>query len=105
MDTLWIVLAIMLPADTAKVQQRVHEDLSDRWVAEDKLKHFGMSFAITGFTFSMVEDRRVAVSASAAAGLLKEVYDKRQRRAFSGRDLFWDALGIAAGYAVIKQAR
>lgn len=105
MDTLLLALMLALPADTGKVQQKVHEDLNDRWIAEDKLKHFGMSFAITGFAFGAVQDKRVAVSASVAAGLLKEAYDKRHRRPFSGRDLFWDALGIAAGYAMIRQVR
>lgn len=109
-----LAIALALPQDTSKAKQaRAQEDLRDRWVAEDKFKHFSMSFAITSFGFAGMRgvsdnndtNRTVAVSAGVVAGLLKEVNDKRNHLPFSLRDLLWDFAGVAAGYAMIKQAR
>jgi uncharacterized protein YfiM (DUF2279 family) len=84
----------------------------DAWLGEDKFKHFMMSYAITAGSFGamrMVADRDASLTSGIAlgiaAGILKEVYDKRDRRRFSAKDLLWDALGITAGAVIAKQTR
>ena len=84
----------------------------DAWFGDDKLKHFAMSYVITAGSFSaarLVADRDASVTTGialgVAAGILKEVYDKRDRRRISVKDLFWDALGITAGAVIAKQTR
>lgn len=84
----------------------------DAWLGEDKIKHFAMSYMITAGSFSavrVVADRDASLASGialgAAAGILKEIYDKRDRRRISVRDLLWDALGITAGAVIAKQTR
>ena len=98
------LLALSMAQDTGKVK-KPDEDLRDRWVAEDKFKHAGMSFAITSFAYGGTQNKQAAIAAGVAAGILKETWDKKHKRPFSGRDLIWDMIGVAASYAVIKQAR
>lgn len=85
----------------------------DRWFAEDKLKHFFMSFAATNLAFGAARTTGleggpallVAGAASAAAGLGKELHDRRNGRPFSRKDLVWDALGIGTGLLLAADAR
>jgi len=85
----------------------------DAWIAEDKIKHAAMSFAVTAFVQAGVRSAGVqtgtAVPISAAvagiAGIGKEVHDRRKGGSFSVRDLAWDAAGIIAGVLVTSQAR
>ncbi len=86
---------------------------SDRWLAEDKLKHFFMSYATTVATYAAVRsagvDATAGVSLAAAAGVVagigKELYDVRSSGPFSVRDLVWDGLGIALGVGLAAAAR
>jgi uncharacterized protein YfiM (DUF2279 family) len=101
------------PRRVLLVQDSVEdEDVRDRWVAEDKLKHFTMSYGITMFAYAggrMLTGHNtsagLALGASGSAGILKEIYDRKHDKPFSLRDLTWDLAGIAAGYALIKNAR
>lgn len=77
----------------------------DAWLGADKFKHAGMSYAITAFSFAASDSEEAAIASGVAAGILKEVMDRRRGSLFSVRDLLWDAAGIALGYAVIKQTR
>ena len=84
----------------------------DDWLGEDKFKHFAMSYMITTASFGtarMATDRdaslTVGIAIGTAAGILKEIYDKRDKRRISIKDLMWDAAGIAAGAIVAKQTR
>ena len=84
----------------------------DDWLGEDKFKHFAMSYMITAGSFGVARtmaDRDASLTAGialgAAAGILKEIYDKRDKRRISFRDLLWDAAGITAGALVAKQTR
>jgi uncharacterized protein YfiM (DUF2279 family) len=84
----------------------------DAWLGEDKFKHFAMSYMITATSFAaarIVTDRDASVTTGialgVAAGIAKEMYDKRDRRRFSVRDLLWDAAGITAGALIAKQTR
>lgn len=84
----------------------------DRWLGEDKLKHFAFSYLITSATAGsarLVADRNTSVVTGAAlglvAGIIKEIHDKRANRSASYKDILWDAAGIAAGVLVAQQAR
>jgi len=86
---------------------------ADRWFASDKLRHFGISFAATGFAYASLRalgvERRAALAgagtASLLAGLGKELYDQRLGRRFSLRDLAWDVAGAVAGMALADRSR
>lgn len=85
-----------LPAPTAPAD--------DQWVAEDKLRHFTMSFALVQIGYGAartVVDRPHAVRLAAAGALTmgvgKELVDHRAGGPFSLRDLAWDVAGVALG--------
>jgi len=77
----------------------------DAWLGADKFKHAAMSYAITAYTFAATDSEPAAVASAAIAGILKEVYDRKRGSLFSVRDLLWDAVGVALGYATVKQTR
>jgi uncharacterized protein YfiM (DUF2279 family) len=92
-------------ADTAR--RRV-----DPWLAEDKLRHFAMSFAATAFAYggartALDPDPAMAVAAAAAlaAGIGKEVHDARAGQWFSWPDMAWNVAGVALGLVFIHQIR
>jgi uncharacterized protein YfiM (DUF2279 family) len=92
-----IALAIVLDTTRAKPK--------DAWVGQDKFQHAGMSYAITSFAFAGTSNEGAAIASASVIGILKEVYDRKNGRPFSIKDLLWDAAGIALGYVVIKQTR
>lgn len=84
----------------------------DEWLGQDKFKHFAMSYMITATSFGaarMVTDKDASIGTGialgVAAGILKEIYDKRDKRRFSFRDLVWDAAGITTGVLIARQTR
>lgn len=97
----------------ATAWQRRRQTNPDRWFAEDKLRHFFMSYATTQIAYGAARlagaERDPALigaaGASAAAGVWKEWRDRRLGGPFSGRDLVWDALGTGAGVAVASRIR
>lgn len=96
-----LALAVVIAADTG-----------DRWMGRDKVKHFLVSAFVHGVAFSAarsVTGRREAQVAGAAAvvasGILKEMSDRRAGRAFSARDLLWNAAGGMASAALLNGAR
>ena len=104
-------IVVGTPIDTTHHVPLSHSDPEaitlegDKWLGADKFKHAGMSYAITAYTFAVADSEPVAIASAAAAGILKEIYDRRRGSLFSIRDLIWDAAGIALGYAVVKQTR
>jgi uncharacterized protein YfiM (DUF2279 family) len=90
-----------------------HASQRDDWIAEDKARHFLLSFAVTGYAFAGARaigvDRDAAlplsILAAGLAGLGKELYDRRRGWGFSVRDLAWDAAGILAAVVVIGEIR
>jgi uncharacterized protein YfiM (DUF2279 family) len=86
---------------------------ADAWLGEDKVRHFTMSYAVVAVGFGTARAAGIerntalasAAASAAAAGLLKEVYDRATGGIFSTRDLVWDAAGIIAGVLVLRQAR
>ena len=86
----------------------------DRWIAEDKWKHFFASFAVTTLvasgarTAGLSPDASLAagVAGGAGAGVWKEWRDRRTPEGtVSVRDLVWDAGGLAAAAVVVRQGR
>jgi len=90
-------LAVATP-DTVKLE-------ADAWLGNDKFKHAAMSYTVTSFAFAATSNDAAAIATGAAAGILKEIYDRRHTQRFSFRDLVWDAFGIALGYAIFKQTK
>ncbi len=86
----------------------------DRWIGEDKWKHFFASFAVTSISaggarlVGLDADASLAagVGAGAALGVWKELRDQRRPDSTASvRDLVWDAAGIGAAAAVVAQTR
>jgi uncharacterized protein YfiM (DUF2279 family) len=101
-----LVLCLSLSAGT--------EPPRDRWVAEDKWRHFFTSFTVTALTAGVARlagadaERSAWVGASvgAGAGIWKELRDvKRPDATASVADLVWDAAGVGAGAVVALQSR
>lgn len=83
----------------------------DPWFGVDKVKHFFMSAFITSVSYSALQLARAnhssamtgAIGVSMAIGIGREVHDMRvPGNLFSVRDLTWDAIGTAAGAALVS---
>lgn len=103
----WPEAAAPLPAPPAVPLQIP----PDRWFASDKLKHFFLSFGVTGFAYAGARlagagDAAVwlAPATAAVAGLGKEISDCRRAWGFSVKDLVWDAAGIVGAMLVVRDA-
>jgi uncharacterized protein YfiM (DUF2279 family) len=84
----------------------------DRWLADDKYRHFFLSFGGTVLGYGAVRSladadaaAAFAIGAGAAAGLAKELLDRRAGGAFSLPDLAWDGLGLLAAWGLIRNTR
>lgn len=85
----------------------------DRWFGGDKMQHFFLSAFVQSVSYAALRTADVPrdhalVAASAltlGAGVAKEVHDRRVGRAFSVRDLTWDAAGAGAATLVLSHAR
>lgn len=86
----------------------------DRWIAEDKFKHFVASFVITSISASAAraagmepaESAWVGAGVGGSFGIWKEIRDSRRpRETASFRDLVWDFAGVGAGVAMMRQVR
>ena len=86
----------------------------DSWFGTDKVKHFFLSAFVQSLSYSVMQvtTRRSrsslllsASAASAAAGIGKELHDRRVKGQFSVRDLAWDAAGIGTASLMLTQTR
>jgi uncharacterized protein YfiM (DUF2279 family) len=108
---------LLVAADTGVTRLRtaiepIDVAAPDKWVAEDKLRHFAYSYTITTMTSAtarVVTGRNESVAIGAAVGVIagigKEIYDSRRRGGASFRDLVWDLAGVAVGVYVAQQVR
>lgn len=96
------------------LQQGTPQRPADRWVAEDKWKHFFASFVVTALSAAAVRaagaDARtsalVGAGVGTGVGAWKELRDMRSPgETPSLRDLAWDVAGVGAAAAVAAQAR
>jgi uncharacterized protein YfiM (DUF2279 family) len=91
----------------------VAQQPADAWLGSDKFRHFWMSYATSAFAFAgaraagLDADAALLVSlpVAGAAGIGKEVHDRRRGGIFSVRDLVADALGIGAAYFLLREVR
>lgn len=80
-------------------------DEDDRWLGEDKVKHFGGTaiLAIGGYALGAIfwEDKGARLASGAAvglgAGIAKEIWDMTGRGDPSWRDLAADVVGTGTG--------
>ena len=81
---------------------------SDDWLGRDKALHFGLSVGLAAGAYAMsapfVEEPvtrfALGVGTGFSVGILKEIWDATGRGTPSGRDLAWDAAGVATGAAI-----
>lgn len=81
----------------------------DRWFAADKAKHFFTAAFVQSASFSafrvtgLSRDQALAAASVVTAGVSigKEVADKRGAGTPSGKDLVWDAAGMAAASSLL----
>lgn len=99
-----------LTAITAAARTVRTAPTADRWLAEDKLRHFALSFATVQLGYGagrVVFDREASVPVAAGLSLLlgvgKEVHDARSGGPFSARDLAWDLAGVALAVAFVRR--
>lgn len=87
------------------------QEPGDSWFGRDKAKHFVVSAVVQSVGHSVLrangfDHREAAWTAgafTATVGVSKEVWDLRQGRAFSWKDLVADAAGGGTGAIVIRQ--
>ncbi len=105
---------VAFAADTpVSARPRRRDEGPDRWFAEDKVKHFLMSYAVTtvGYAFARSAGLRhgealaAGTGAGMVAGVWKEARDRRSGGDVSARDLAWDVLGVVAGSQVAARTR
>lgn len=86
----------------------------ERWVGEDKLKHFAASFLVTSMAASVVravgaapaQSAWIGAAAGGGVGLWKEARDLRTGKGTpSLADLVWDGAGAGAAAALLSKAR
>ena len=103
---LCLCLSIPLP--------RQQQEPRDRWIAEDKAKHFVASFVITSISAGAARAAGLDPAPSAwvgagvgvAAGTWKEIRDQRRADATASfRDAAWDLAGVGAATALLRQVR
>lgn len=111
-DTPAAAIVAAPPAASAPDRMAVAAVPDDRWIAEDKLRHFALSFAATqmgygGTRFALEPEPAVLLAAAGALGLGigKEVRDVRRGGPFSLKDLAWDAAGVALGVLLVRRVR
>ncbi len=84
----------------------------DTFLGPDKVKHFLLSAFIESVGFSGMQviganrstSLAAATAVTAAAGLTRELHDRRTKGLFSLGDLTWDALGAGAALLVIQHS-
>lgn len=81
----------------------------DPWFGADKVKHFAASAVVQGMGYGALRATSAghrssligATLVTAAAGVGKELHDRRAGGPFSPRDLAWDAAGAGAATIVL----
>jgi putative lipoprotein len=85
----------------------------ESWFGIDKLKHVFLSAFATSVSFGALQaagaNRKTAmagaIGASTALGISRELYNLRTTKAFSIKDLTWDAIGTGAAAAMLSKTR
>ncbi|MBN2531990.1 MAG: hypothetical protein JXB88_03810 [Spirochaetales bacterium] len=81
----------------------------DEWIGMDKFWHWAMAFTLTGSSYHLVHNQiniddplalTISLSGTLFFSILKEFCDLYSYNLFSYKDLCYDILGMATGYAV-----
>ena len=83
----------------------------DEWFAEDKAKHFAVSFLLAAGAYYSIDastnkDSNAIIGAasfSIGLGLLKEFKDVKGGKFWSNKDLIWDVIGAGVAVSVASQ--
>ncbi|HEX6308427.1 MAG TPA: hypothetical protein VFZ69_09585 [Longimicrobiales bacterium] len=83
------------------------------WPGEDKFRHVAMSWATMAFTYAAARAAEqdsdtalaIALPVTAAAGIGKEIADRRGGGPFSFGDLVADAIGTGIGWLFLREVR
>jgi uncharacterized protein YfiM (DUF2279 family) len=87
---------------------------ADRWLGEDKVRHFLSSFVATSFSASAarlggLEARAsmwVGVGVGVGVGVAKEIHDLRSPGGVASvQDLAWDLAGVGSGALLMSSVR
>jgi putative lipoprotein len=84
---------------------------TDRWLGADKLQHYAASALIEGTVYGALRSRQVskgrslatATAVTIAAGVGKEMVDRRRGFAFSNKDLAWDIAGVSSAFGLLRR--
>jgi uncharacterized protein YfiM (DUF2279 family) len=87
--------------------------LSDSWFGPDKIKHFFLTAFAQSFLYASAraagverdDALRASITAAAAGGIAREIYDARVKGRFSVPDLAFDAAGVWAATAMLRETR
>ena len=85
------------------------EPSRDAWFGPDKIRHFVTSAVVQGMGYGALRATNAghrssliwSTTLTAAAGVGKELHDRRTTGLFSLRDIAWDAAGAGAATVVI----
>lgn len=116
MLTLAAVLLMILPAsharaatagaDSTQVQAAFPAPQVRAWqvglLRPDRLEHASLSFALAGALVLASRDHRTAGAITLAAGVGKELWDRKGPSGIDGIDLVADATGIALALTLIR---
>gem|GEM_PF-818262 len=93
-----------------KVDTVCYNEIKDKWIAEDKFWHFGMSVALVGSSYHLFKCRLneeknrstiFSLGGTFSLGIMKEFWDRsRPKGHFSYRDIVVNLLGIGVGYLI-----
>ncbi|MGR3319678.1 MAG: hypothetical protein ACUZ8O_14520 [Candidatus Anammoxibacter sp.] len=83
----------------------------DEWFAEDKAKHFAVSFLLAAGAYYSInvstnKDSSAIIGAtsfSIGLGLLKEFKDVKDGKFWSNKDLIWDVIGAGVAVSIASQ--
>lgn len=105
------ILGVLFAANLVYGQATATQPHPDAWFGIDKIKHFFISAFIESVSYSALQAARVnhrsaiagAIGITLGFGVGREIHDKRTPgNIFSVRDLTWDAIGTAAGTALVS---
>lgn len=104
----------LLCASLAQAPALQGASAADRWLAEDKFKHFVTSYVVTVLAGSGARllgaepgaAMWIGVGVGLGTGVAKEVVDLRRSEGHpSVRDLVWNAAGVGVGGMMLRAGR
>ena len=84
---------------------------TDRWIAPDKVEHYAASALIETSAYAALRKLKLsngralagATAVTIAAGVGKELLDRRRGFTISGKDLVWDFAGVSSMFELLRR--